>query len=44
MAKSHLYAKPSARCRLSHRDFWDKLDAVAGKPTSSQPQVEAAAP
>ena len=28
MAKSELYAAPSARCRLSRPDFWVKLDAL----------------
>jgi MoaA/NifB/PqqE/SkfB family radical SAM enzyme len=29
MAKSDLYATPSARCRLSRPDFWAKLDSLA---------------
>jgi MoaA/NifB/PqqE/SkfB family radical SAM enzyme len=31
MAANPLYAKPSARCRLSSPDFWVQLDALAAK-------------
>ncbi len=33
MAKSELYAQPSARCRLSRPDFWVKLDEI-GRPAT----------
>jgi MoaA/NifB/PqqE/SkfB family radical SAM enzyme len=31
MAGHHLYAQPSARCRLSRPGFWTELDAAAGR-------------
>jgi MoaA/NifB/PqqE/SkfB family radical SAM enzyme len=37
MAKSELYAKPSARCRLSRPDFWVKLDELGNQPASGEP-------
>jgi MoaA/NifB/PqqE/SkfB family radical SAM enzyme len=41
MAKSELYAKPSARCRLSRPDFWTKLEELGNQPISGEPANQA---